>query len=172
MSRVAKIGFIGMMLVIFFAGSAMAQRFAYIDSDKIQNNYVEFQRALDQFNTEMQAWEDKAAEMEQGIRTMLADYEKQKLILSADKKAEREAKIQAEQQAYQSFTKEIGAPGGRAEQRQRELLEPLYKNVTDAIEKVAVEENYEFVFNSNGLAYAKQELDITDKVLEVLEEGN
>jgi Skp family chaperone for outer membrane proteins len=103
---------------------------------------------------------------------LIQDYEKQKLILSAEKKLEREAAINAKDQALASFTREISSPGGRAEQRMNELVKPLYEEITSAIEKVAIEEDYDFVFNSNGLAYAKKELDITDKVIEILESGD
>ena len=158
-------------LLIIFSTTAAAQKFGFIDSDKIQENYKEWVTAQEQFNTELKAWEDEAAAMENELREMLEDYEKQKLILSADKKAEKEAAIQAKDQALASFTREISSPGGRAERRMNELVKPLYEKITAAIEKVAIEENYEFVFNSAGLAYAKKELDITDKVIEVLEFG-
>ncbi|MCK5127409.1 MAG: OmpH family outer membrane protein [candidate division Zixibacteria bacterium] len=171
MVKLTKICLLGALLLITLCGTAMAQRFAYIDSEKIINNFSELQRANEQFQTEYRAWEEEAAQIDQELRDMLAEYEKQKLILSADKKAEREAAITSKQQLLETFTRDIGAPGGRAERRQQELIAPLYEKVTAAIEAIAIDEGYDFVFNSNGLAYAKKDLDITDKVLEKLEEG-
>jgi Skp family chaperone for outer membrane proteins len=52
-----------------------------------------------------------------------------------------------------------------------QLVRPLYEKITAAVEKVAIEENYDFVFNSEGLVYGRKELDITDKVIDVLESG-
>jgi outer membrane protein len=109
--------------------------------------------------------------MDQELRTMNDEYDKQKLILSADKKAEKEAAIGAKEQALQAYTRDISGPGGRAERRMKELVQPLYDKITAAIEKVAIANNYDFVFNSAGLAYARKELDITDKVIEMLENG-
>jgi Skp family chaperone for outer membrane proteins len=150
----------------------MAQKNAFIDSEKIQQNYLEWSKATDQFNTELKAWEDEAAQMEMDLKELLEDYQKHQYILSADKKAEREAAISAKEQALASFTKDISAPGGRAERRYNELLTPLFEKITAAIERVAIEENYDFIFNSGGLAYARKDLDITDKVIEVLESGD
>ena len=82
---------------------------------------------------------------------------------------QREAAIGAKEEALGSFTREISAPGGKAERRMNELVTPLYDEIQAAIEKVAIEDNYDFVFNSVGLAYARKELDITDKVIEILE---
>lgn len=171
MSRFFRMLLLGIGLTALLSGAAMAQKSAFIDSEKIQANYKEWVTAQEQFNTEFKAWEEEAAQMETDLRTMIDEYEKQKLILSADKKLEREAAIGAKDQALASFTREISSPGGRAERRMNELVKPLYEKITAAIEKVAIEEDYDFVFNSAGLAYAKKELDITDKVIEILESG-
>lgn len=172
MSKLLKAVILSIGVLLLVAGTASAQRMAFIDSEKIQTNYKEWGKAQEQFQTEFQAWEEEANQMETALRNLLAEYDKQKLILSADKKLEREAAINAKQQALETFTREISAPGGKAEQRMQQLVKPLYEKITAAIETVAIEENYDFVFNSAGLAYAKKELDITDKVIEVLESGD
>jgi outer membrane protein len=171
MERVMKFGIAAVLLALVCAAPAVAQKMGYIDSEKIQANYKEWATAQTQFNTEMKAWEDEAAKMDQELKDMIAEYDKQRLILSAEKKAEREAAINAKQEALASFTKEISAPGGKAEQRMQALSKPLYEKIQAAIEKVAIENNYDFIFNSAGLAYAKKDLDVTDKVIEKLESG-
>lgn len=171
MERLWKCGFLVVVLAVFCVGSAAAQKMGYIDSEKIQANYKEWGTAQTQFNSEMKAWEDEAAKMDQELKDMIAEYDKQRLILSAEKKAEREAAINAKQDALASFTKEISAPGGKAEQRMQALSKPLYEKIQAAIEKVAIEGNYDFIFNSAGLAYAKKDLDVTDKVIDKLESG-
>lgn len=171
MVKLWKRGFLVILLAVFCVGSAAAQKMGYIDSEKIQANYKEWATAQTQFNTEMKAWEDEAATMDQELKDMIAEYDKQRLILSAEKKAEREAAINAKQEALASFTKEISAPGGKAEQRMQALSKPLYEKIQAAIEKVAIDGNYDFIFNSAGLAYAKKDLDVTDKVIEKLESG-
>lgn len=159
-------------LVALLGGTAVAQKFGFIDSEKIQQNYKEWAKAQEQFNTELKAWEDEAGMMERELRQLIDEYEKQRLILSADKKAEREAAIQAKDQALAAYTRDISGPGGRAEKRMSELVKPLYEKIQAAIEKLAIEENYMFIFNSAGLAYAKEENDITEKIIEILESGD
>jgi outer membrane protein len=171
MERLMKSGAVVFLLALLCVGSAAAQKMGYIDSEKIQTNFKEWTTAQTQFNTEMKAWEDEAAKMDQELKDMMAEYDKQRLILSAEKKTEREAAINAKQEALASFTKEISSPGGKAEQRMQALSKPLYEKIQAAIEKVAIEGNYDFVFNSAGLAYAKKDLDVTDKVIEKLESG-
>ena len=171
MSILSKLLILSAVAIVALGNSAMAQKFGFIDSEKIQQNYREWAKAQEQFNTELKAWEDEAAQMERDLRQMMDEYDKQRLILSADKKAEREAAIQAKDQALSSFTREISGPGGKAEKRMSELVKPLYEKIQGAIEKLAIDENYTFIFNSAGLAYAKQDLDVTDKIIEILESG-
>lgn len=161
-----------LVLVMILGSSAFAQKFGFIDSEKIQLNYKEWNTAQEKFNTELKAWEDEAAQMETDLREILSDYEKQKLVLSADKKLEREAAINAKDQALTAFTREISGPNGRAEKRMAELVKPLYDKIQAAIEKLSIDDNYDFIFNSAGLAYAKKNLDVTDKVIEILEESD
>lgn len=171
MNKLFTIGIVCLGMLFLLGATAAAQKFAFIDSEKIQASYKEWVKAQEQFNTEYQAWEDEANRMQQELQDMIDEYKLRENILSADKKTEREAAIAAKEQALASFTREISAPGGTAEQRMNQLVKPLYEKITAAIEKVAIDDNYDFVFNSAGLAYAKKELDITDKVIEILESG-
>ncbi len=159
-------------LLLVFAASAGAQvgKFGYVDSDKIFSSYKEWQKAQDDYNAEYKAWDDQGQQMQQELEDLQTEYEKQKLILSPEKKKEREAAIDAKKQALDAFTKQIFGPSGKAETRNAELVRPLLEKINNAIERVATENNYDFVFNSSGLAYARQDYDITDKILEALEE--
>lgn len=151
------------------AGFAQIGKFGYVDSDKIFAEFKEWQKAQEQFNTEYKAWDDEAKSMQKDLEDMQVEYEKQKLILSADKKKEREAAIEAKRQALDAYTKEVFGPSGTAERKNNELVKPLLDKINAAIEKVATEGNYDFIFNSAGLAYAKKDYDITSKVMTVLE---
>ena len=92
------------------------------------------------------------------------------MILSEDKKREKEATIRAKQESLDAYTRRIYGPGGTAEQKNATLLEPLLQKATAAIEAVAVEGEYDIIFTlQSGLGYIKESYDVTDKVLEYLE---
>ncbi len=160
---------IAVVMSLALSSSAQVGRFGYVDSDKIFLEYKEWNRAQEEFNQAYKAWDDEAKEMQKTLEEMEDEFDRQKLILSEEKKKEREAAIEAKQQALDAFTREIFGPGGAAERKNNTLVKPLLDKINAAIEKVATEENYDFIFNSTGLAYAKKEYDITDKILEALE---
>lgn len=157
--------------VILLSGAVSAQglKIGYIDDELIKQNYTEWQRAQDQWEVEQKAWDDEAAAMQEELQEMLEEYDKQRLILSDDKKKEREAAIRTKRDALDAFTRDIYQPGGRAERKQMELIQPLLDNVNKAIEQVAIEENFDVIFTmQSGLGYIKETYDVTQKVLDKL----
>ena len=164
---------VALMLVVGWAASASAQnmKIGYIDDEKIKAEYKEWQRAQDQWEIEQKAWDDEAMAKQTELEEMITDYEKQQLILSDEKKREREATIRAKRDALDAYTRQIYSPGGTAENKQMQLIGPLRDNINTAIDLVATEGGYDIIFSlaQSGLAFIKPEYDVTDKVLEQLD---
>ena len=149
---------------------AQGLKIGFVRDDRIYNEYPEWQKAQEQWETERKAWEDEAQTKEEELQEMLADYEKQKLILSEEKKREREAAIRAKREALDAYTRQVYGPNGTAERKEAQLLEPLLKNIQQAMEIVATENNYDVIFTLQGIGYIKPTYDVTDQVLSTLGE--
>lgn len=165
---------LSLMLLPLFADTLSAQglKIGYVRDERIQKEYKPWSKAQEQFNIDAKAWEDEALSKQKELEELLTEFEKQKLILSDEKKREREAAIGAKQDALDAFTRQIYGPNGQAERRQAQLLEPLLESVNRAIEAVAIEGNYDIIFTlQSGLAYIKEVYDATDKVIKYLEEN-
>lgn len=175
MRILSKIIFAVATVIPFFigmTGSSQAQtaKIGFINDELIKESYPEWNRAQDQMNIEIKAWDDEATEKQTELQTLIEEYEKQKLILSEEKKKEREAAIRVKQEALDAYTRQVYGPGGSAERKQMELIEPLLNRVNDAIQLVAEAGDYDVVFTlQSGLGYIKPTLDLTDQVLEQLE---
>jgi len=149
---------------------AQTLKIGFIDDEKIKESYPEWVRAQDQMNVEMKAWDDEAVTKQTELEEMVTEYDKQKLILSEEKKKEREAAIRVKREALDAYTRQIYGPGGSAERKQMDLIRPLLEKVNTAIQMVAEEDGFDVVFTlQSGLGYIKPIYDITDKVLEQLE---
>jgi outer membrane protein len=163
---------LALLLMAVFTTGAVAQtmKIGFIRDDQISVNYKAWTRAQEEFDTESRAWEEEAQAQETELNEMVQEYERQKLVLSEDKKREREATIRTKQESLQAFTRQVFGPGGRSEQKQAELIQPIMDNIRRAIEAVALEEGYDVIFtNASNLGYIKETYDVTDKVLEALE---
>jgi len=150
--------------------AAQGMKLGFVKEDRIQQEYKGWQRAQDEWNTESKAWEDEAVAKQQELQDLMDDYDKQKLILSEDKKREREAAINAKKEALDAYTRQVFGPGGTAERKQDQLLQPVLENIQRAIEEVALAENYDVIFTLQSIAYIKDSYDVTDEVLARLEE--
>ncbi len=151
--------------------SAQALKIGYVDDQQIIKEYKAWQRAQEDWDLEYKAWQEEAQQKQIEIQDLFSEYEKQKLILSDEKRKEKEATIRTKEEDLDAFTRRIFGPGGKAEKKQEQLTLPLLDNVTKAIEAIAVEGNYDVIFTvaGSGLGYIKETYDITAKVIEHLE---
>ena len=93
--------------------------------------------------------------------------------MSEARKAEMQAEFEAKVQQLQQFTQEKFGPEGELMRKNIELSEPIFKRINDAIQGMAEEEDYDFIFDaaspSSGLVFAKEQYDLTDQLLELME---
>ncbi|HOP07410.1 MAG TPA: OmpH family outer membrane protein [candidate division Zixibacteria bacterium] len=150
---------------------AQGVRIGFVQDEQIKMQYKAWQRAQEEWELEARAWEDEATAKQQELTDLQNDYERQKLILSDEKKREKEAAINAKMEALDAYTRQIYGPNGTAEKKQQSLLQPLLEKITKAIEDVAVENDYDVIFTlQSGLGYIKPTYDVTEMVLQKLEE--
>ncbi len=154
----------------FFSSEVHAQsiKIGYLDDQKVLESYDAWNKAKEQFATEMKAWEDEANRMMQNYVQDSVEYEKQKLILSKERRSERQAEISAKRTALEAFTKDVFGQNGQAERKNTQLTKPLLDNMMVAVRTVASAGNYDVIFNSSALAYINPAFDITEKIIEAL----
>jgi len=150
--------------------SAQTAKIGFVNDEEIKKNYKAWQRAQEQWDLERKAWDDEATTKQKELEELVDEYEKQKLILSEEKKKEKEAAIRAKQEALDAYTRQIYGPGGTAEKKQEQLVGPLLEDVNKAIEAIALEGGYDVIFTlQSGLGYINPSFEVTKKVLEYLE---
>jgi outer membrane protein len=169
----AIIGVLALALVVSVVASttqAQGMKIGFIDEQRIKQEFKDWQKAQDEFETEVKAWEQEAIAKQEALQEMEEEYQRQRLILSEEKKTERETLIREKYSELDAYTKQIFGPGGQAERKEAQLLRPLYEKLMAAIEGVALENDYDVVFTSqSGLGYIKPIYDVTDKVIDYLD---
>ena len=163
---------LGAVVVLIAAGSVDAQglKIGFVKDSVIIAEYTVWQKAQEQWELEKTAWDEEAISKQDELIELQEEFDKQKLILSEVKKKERQAAINAKRDALDAYTRQVFGPNGLAERKYGELVEPLVENIQKAIEGVAVEGNYDVIFTLQSIGYIKDSYDVTDKVLNYLEE--
>lgn len=172
LKRISLLVGLAFNMAVLFAGISSAQglKIGFVKDEVIKQRFTGWQRAQEQWEVQNKAWDDEAMTKQEEIEQLLEEYEKQKLILSDEKRKEKEASIRAKQEALDAFTRQTYGPGGTAETKHAQLLKPLLEQATAAIEAVALEGDYDIIFTGqSALGYIKESFDVTEKVIEYLE---
>jgi len=162
-----KIVISGLMVLMATVVMAEDTKFGYIDSQRIFTEYQEYQDAQAKFEKEVETWNMQAEQMKQEIDELIVELESQSLILSAEKKREKEQYLAAKQDTLNQFVNATFGPEGKAERRMAELSKPVRDKILVIVERIAIENNYSIILDAGtvNIADAKKSLDLTDEVL-------
>jgi len=169
--RISSLGLVRLVVLLCLplsVASAQEGKIGYVDSQRIFAESKDFADAQAKFDKDVAAWNKQAEEMQTEIEQLEQDLKSQSLMLSKEKREEKERALQAKRDAYQQYVEGTFGPGGKAERRNAELIKPIRDRVIAVIEKIAIEENYAMVLDASttSIAYAKRSLDLTERVIE------
>lgn len=158
-------------LIISSAISFAQLKIGYIDSDAIMDNLPDVLDARQKLDASIQEWQTELNKLEADWKAKYDDYEKRKLIMTDQTRAETEAAlVQLETQIAQYREKKFGT-NGELFQKQDELMKPVQNKIFGALKEIAEAEDYDYVFDRSGdimILFAKEEYDLTAQVLEKL----
>jgi outer membrane protein len=158
------------LAVLFSSGMLMAhaQRYAVIDSKYILEkipDYKDAQKKLDGFS---QIWQQELDQKQAAMDKMYKDYDAEQVMLPDDLKKKREDELfNKEKELRDLQRKRFGFEGDLFKKRQ-ELIKPIQDRVYNAVQKLAVEKQYDFILDkSEGITviFADPKLDKSDDVL-------
>lgn len=164
--------FLSLLLVISFTVLTNGQlKIGYVDSDSIMDKFPDAQDARQKLDAMIQDWQTELSKIEANWKTKYDDYEKRKLIMTDQTRAETEAElIKLEQQIGDYREKKFGT-NGELFQKQDEIMKPVQNKVFTAVKDVAKDEDFDFIFDRSGdvmLLFAKDQYDVTALVLNKL----
>ncbi len=158
---------------LFFATSLFAQlKIGYVDSEAVMDKLPDAKDAQQRIDTQIADWEKELKEMQKEWKDKYDDYERRKLIMGNQKKAEVEKELVTLEEKIDDFRQSKFGVNGELYKKQEEFMKPIQNQVFTAIEEVAVEKELDFVFDRSGdliFLYAKEEYDITSDVLNKLQ---
>ena len=146
-------------------------KIGYVDSKSIIDQLPDAQDIQKRLDALLQEWKDELKKMQNDLKAKEDDFEKRKLILSSTKKKELQKNIQDQNDQISDYKKSKFGVNGEIYKKQNELMKPIQNKVFNAIQKVAEDEEFDYIFDRSGdmmFLYAKPEHDVTYLVLEEL----
>jgi outer membrane protein len=153
---------------LFLAAGSFAQRYAIIDSKYILDKmpeYKEAQKKLDQFSD---LWQQEIDQKEVIVNKMLKEYDAEQVMLSDELKKKREDELYNKEKELRDLQKKRFGFEGDLFKKRQELIKPIQDKVYNAVQKLAVDRQYDFILDkSEGITviFADPKLDKSDEVL-------
>jgi outer membrane protein len=160
-----------LLLAVFLSGSVFAQlKIGYIDSQIILNKLPSAVEAQKKLEEQSNAWAEELQKMGDKIRSLQQQLEQQSLLLSEEKKQEKQDEIQQLYLESQRFQDQKFGQQGELYQKRNELLQPVFDQINEKIQAVAEENAYDYIFDAvaGNILYAKEEYNLTKKILDAL----
>lgn len=159
-------------LFLAIAFSANAQRFAYVDTKYILERLTDYKAAQQKLDDQAATWQKEIDQKNDALKKMYSKYQAEEFLLTADLKKQREDEIvKAEDELKELQKNRFGFNGDLFKKRQ-ELVQPIQDKVFDAVQKIAQNRTYDFVFDkaSGGatMLYTNPKYDISEEVLKKL----
>lgn len=160
------------LMFIFGTGFAMSQKYAYIDSDYILGKMSEYTEAKDKLDQLANRWTKEIEKRYDVLKIKKENFAREEVLLPAEERTKREEEIERlKQEAMQMQKTRFGVNGDYFQKRQ-ELIKPIQDRVYEAMQKIASNKKYVFVFdkaNQSNLVFADPKYDISDLVLRELD---
>jgi len=165
-----KLGvFIG--LIILTSSLALAQKYAFVDSEYIRKNIPAFTTAQEQLDKLSKQWEKEVTDGYAVVEQMYKSYQSESVLLSQEMKTKREEAIIAKEKEMKELQNKYFGVEGDLFKKREELVKPVQDEILKAIKEIAVDGSYAVIFDTAAggiILFANPKFDISDQVLEKL----
>lgn len=151
--------------------SASAQKYACVNTEYIMQNIPDYVQAVNKLNKFSAEWQQELENKQQEVDNLRQNYQQEAYLLPDNLKQRRQDEIRTKEAELRTLQQQRFGAGGDLDQKRAELMKPVQDRVYGAIERVAREKNYAFVFDrahSGTVLYAGEKYDISNQVLEML----
>lgn len=154
-----------------FLQQSFSQHYAIIDSKYILDKMPEYKTAQQQLDQFAALWQQEIDQKQAILDKMVKDYEAEQIVLPENLKKKREDEIYNKEKELRDLQrKRFGFEGDLFKKRQ-ELIKPVQDKVYNAVQKLAVERQYDFILDkSEGITiiFADPKLDKSEDILKNL----
>jgi outer membrane protein len=157
--------------VMLVACSAVAQKYAIIDTRYILDKMPDYKTAQKQLDDVAADWQKDIDGKQTDLDKMYKDFEAEQVMLSDELRKKREDQLFVKEKELRDLQrKRFGFEGDLFKKRQ-ELIKPIQDKVYNAVQKMAVSRGYDFVLDkSEGITiiFADPKLDKSEDILKDL----
>lgn len=164
--------FIILFTLLITAESFSQTKVGYIDSKKILESMQDSRDAKMRLDNLVTQWQSDLKVLQDSLKLIKEDFEKKKLILTDQLKQQTEKKIGELETSVNNFKVQKFGETGEYFIKQTEFMKPVQDRIFKAIETVAKDGSFDYVFDRSSdilLLYVNENYDLTAKVIKEIE---
>jgi len=165
-----KIAAIAISLFLF-TGLAVAQKFAFVDTEYILQNIPSYKAAQEQLDKISEEWEAEIATEYETIENMYKTYQSERVLLTDEMKRKREEEIMNKEKEVKDLQVKYFGPDGDLSKKREELVKPIQDAIYTTVKELSAEGSYALIFDTASgasILYSNPRYDLSDEVLKKL----
>jgi Skp family chaperone for outer membrane proteins len=152
-------------VMMFLGVASAADKFGYVDLARIFSEYTKTKEYDKVLNDKQAAYE---TDRDKKVNEVKQLQDKINLLNDKEKEAKKPS-LEEKVKALQDYDREKQTD---LRKEQDEKMKELLKDIDDAVKQHAEKEGYTLVFNDRVLVYQSKALEITDKIIDILNKGS
>ena len=167
-----------LIIVILFAFTCSLQaqvvrglRIGYIDMEYILQNVPDYTEAKNQLEQKAQKWKQEISVKTNEITKLKESLKAERVLLTKEMIEEREEEISFQENEIMALQEKRFGPNGELIVQKAVLIKPIQDQVFTAVQDIAVQRRYDFVFDKSSdltMIFAAKQFDISDIIVRKL----
>ncbi|PWN05233.1 hypothetical protein DDZ15_15625 [Rhodohalobacter mucosus] len=147
---------------------AQDQKIGFIDSEVILERMPEYSGVEQRLSNLSDTWNMEISALEQELEELETEFEAREILFTEEIREQRLEEINRKRDELNRYIEEKFGPDGEYFTRQKELLEPIQRQIFDALTLVANRGQFDFVFDRSQdtrFLFVRQQWNLTEDVM-------
>ncbi|WP_366186602.1 OmpH family outer membrane protein [Flavobacterium ovatum] len=171
--------FLVLVIILVYFNTAYSQtrgtKIGYIDMEYILQNVPNYIEANAQLEQKAQKWKQEIEIKKNEVNKLKEALKAEKALLTKGLIDERETEIKFLETEVLNLQQQRFGPNGNLTTQKTDLIKPIQDQVFTAIQDVAEQQKYDFIFDKTSdftMIFAAKRYDISDLVLRIINRSN
>lgn len=160
-----------LLLALAAPATGAQQKIGFVDSEVILRQLPEYQTARQQVDRAAAEWQAEMDAMAREIDALEQEFAARELLYTPEDRERRRTEIETRRTEMAQYRRRQFGPDGELFRQEQQALRPIQERVLEAVEVIAEEGDYDYVFDRGGdllFLYARDAHNLTDLVLDEL----
>jgi len=159
---------LAVLMLFVFSVPALAQKYAYVNTEYILDNIPEYKAALQQLDNVSIQWQKEIEDRYTIIDKLYKTYQAEQVLLTEEMKKRRQDEITTKEKDVKELQKQRFGFEGDLFKKKQELVKPIQDKIYNAVKKLAQDGSYAVIFDKSSdlvMLYTNPKYDKSDDIL-------